>query len=266
MADEDVFRPDIPSTARMYDYYLGGKDNYPADREAAERAMALLPPGTAQAFSRENRKFLGRVVSFLVDEAKVGQFLDIGTGLPTMNQVHEVAQDSDPSCRIVYVDHDPIVLAHGRDMLDGVPHATIVKHDLRGPESILADPEVRELLDFSEPIALMLVAILHFIGDEDDPYRLVRALVDALPSGSFVALSHAVSDDEAMVKAATAGYSKATSTVNLRSRDQIAAFFDRLDLVEPGLVWLPQWHPDADTGLRDKPEDSHLLCGLARKP
>jgi hypothetical protein len=267
VADAARFRPDIPSTARMYDYYLGGKDNYPADREAAEKFMALFPPGVVQAASRENRKFLGRVVRFLAGEAGVRQFLDIGTGLPTMNQVHEVAQNIDPECRVVYVDNDPVVLAHGRDMLHSVPNTAIISGDLREPEAILADPQRSALLDFGEPVALLLVGILYFINDEDDPARLVRTLVDPLPSGSYLAISHSTADqDDRLDEATRIGYANATSRVSNRSRAQVSSFFDGLDLVEPGVVWLSQWHPDADTGLRDKPEESRLLCGVGRKP
>lgn len=267
MAASDVFRPDIPSTARMYDYYLGGKDNYPADREAAEKAIAVFPPGVIRSAVRENRGFLGRVVRFLAGEAKIRQFLDIGTGLPTMNQVHEVAQDIDPGCRVVYVDHDPVVLAHARDMLNAVPNTAIIQHDLREPEAILADAELRSLLDFGEPVALLLVAILHFIGDEDDPVRLVRTLVDPLPSGSYLALSHTTSDGDPRVdEAARAGYSNATSSAQNRTRSQVVSFFDGLELVEPGLVWLPEWRPDEETGMRSNPRDSMFWCGVARKP
>jgi S-adenosyl methyltransferase len=267
MAGENVFRPDIPSTARMYDYYLGGKDNYPADREAAEKVMSMFPPGAIRSAVWENRKFLGRVVRYLAGEAGVRQFLDIGTGLPTMNQVHEVAQEMRTDCRVVYVDHDPVVLAHGRDVLNGVANATIIQHDLREPEAILRDPELRALLDLDEPVALLLVAILHFVTDEDDPWDGVRALKDALPSGSYLALSHGTSDgDDRLDEAARVGYANASSSARLRPRGEVAAFFDGFEMVDPGLVWLPEWRPDHDTKMRDNASESVFWCGVARKP
>jgi hypothetical protein len=267
MAAEDAFRPDVPSTARMYDYYLGGKDNYPADREAAEMAMAMFPPGVVQAAARENRKFLGRVVRYLAGEAKISQFLDIGTGLPTMNQVHEVARAINPDCRVLYVDNDPIVLVHGRDMLDGVPNTAIIEADLRAPEVIFADPQRRTLLDFSEPVAVLLVAILHFINDKEDPAGIIRKLMEPLPSGSYLAISHTTADgDELVNEAMHVAYAEATSQARNRSKVEVTALFEGLDIVDPGVVWLPQWRPDADTGLQDAPQEARILCGLARKP
>jgi hypothetical protein len=267
MAAEDVFRPDIPSTARIYDYVMGGKNNYPADREAGEKIMAMFPPGYVRAAARENRNFLGRVVRYLAVEAGIRQFLDIGTGLPTMNQVHEIAQDVRTDCRVVYVDHDPVVLAHARDMLNAIPNTTIIQHDLRDPAAILEDPELRTLLDLGEPVALLLVAVLHFIEDSDEPWRLVRTLLDAFPSGSYLAISHVTADSNEQVDEATrVGYSAATSSALGRPRGQVSAFFDGLELVEPGLVWLSQWRPDADTGMRDNPSESMCWCAVARKP
>lgn len=267
MPAEDAFRPHIPSTARMYDYYLDGKNNYPADREAAEKAIATMPPGTLRATARHNREFLGRVVRFAAGEANISQFLDIGTGLPIMNQVHEVARDVRPSCRVVYVDHDPVVLAHARDMLNGVPGTTIIKHDLRNPGRLLADPELRSLLDFDKPVAVLLIAILHFISDEEDPRQLIRTLTDPLPPGSYLAISHLTSDGhDGVSDGARAGYATATSHLYSRTRDEVAALFDGLDLTEPGVVWLPQWRPDATSGSPDKPADCIGWCGVARKP
>src|ERR1700742_3195418 len=161
----DGFQPDIPSTARMYDYYLGGKDNYPADRAAAERIIAMMPPGVVRNSAGQNRKFLMRVVRHLVSDLGIRQFLDIGTGLPTMNSVHQVAQAVAPDSRVVYVDHDPVVLAHSRNLLHGNERAAVIGKDLRDPAGILADPELRALLDFGQPVAVLLVAVLHFISD-----------------------------------------------------------------------------------------------------
>ena len=161
------FRPDIPSTARIYDYLLGGKDNYPADRAAAEQIAQVLP--NVRTACQWNRAFLGRAVRFLAAERGIRQFIDIGTGLPTVRNVHEVAQDAAPGSHVVYVDNDPVVLAHGRHLLHGLAGTTILEHDLRQPDEILADPGLRALIDFEEPVAVLLVAVLHFIPDEDDP-------------------------------------------------------------------------------------------------
>src|ERR1051326_9170709 len=171
-------------SARIYDYYLGGQDNFPADRRTAERAAESWP--AVRTAVRENRAFLGRAVRFLVAEAGIRQFLDIGTGLPSANNVHEVAQGLVPSCRVVYVDNDPIVLAHARALLTSSPEGktAYIHADLREPEKILADPVTVATLDFSQPIALMLVAVLHFLTDADGPYQIVDTLLDALPAGS----------------------------------------------------------------------------------
>jgi len=251
----------------MYDYYLGGKDNYPADREAAEKVIAMMPSGTIRIAAQQNRGFLGRAVRYLARELGVRQFLDIGTGLPTMNNVHDVAKNVDRDCRVVYVDHDPVVLAHARDMLNAVSGTTILQHDLRNPSEIINDPELRSMFDFGQPIAMLLVAVLHFISDDENPRRLIRELMEQLPSGSFLVISHATNDSYKQIDDAVSnGYAKATSQMFNRSRDEIAGLFEGLELVEPGLVWLPQWRPDPDTGLKDRPGDSLCWCGVARKP
>ncbi len=178
----DDFRPDIPSTARIYDYYLGGKDNYPADRAAAEHIIASMPNGVVRTAAVQNRKFLMRAVRHLTADLGIRQFLDIGTGLPTMNSVHQVAQSIAPDSRVVYVDNDPVVLAHARDMLHGLPGTMITKHDLREPLSIISDPGVQAMLDFEQPIAVLLVAILHFVADAEDPVGIVSALMATTPA------------------------------------------------------------------------------------
>ncbi|HWG01824.1 MAG TPA: SAM-dependent methyltransferase [Trebonia sp.] len=266
MTPEAEFRPDVPSTARMYDYYLGGKDNYPADRKAAERVIAMMPEGTIRTAALQNRAFLGRAIRYLASELGVRQFIDIGTGLPTMDPVHEVAQAIDPACHVVYVDHDPIVLAHARDLLHGIENTTILRHDLRDPEGILADPALRAMLDLSQPVAVLLIAILHFISDDEGPRALIGRLLDELPSGSYLVISHATADSFAELDSAIEIYKSATSTMFNRSRKEVEALFEGLDLVEPGVVWLPQWHPDADTGLADSPGQSLCWCAVARKP
>lgn len=262
----DAFRPDIPSPARMYDYYLGGRDHYPADREAAEKVIATMPSGLIRTAARQNRRFLGRAVRYLAAEAGIRQFLDIGAGLPTMGSVHEIAKGVAPESRIVYVDNDPIVIAHGREMLQGVDQAVIVQHDLREPEKILGDEWLRRTLDLDRPVAVLLVAILHFLADDEDPRRVIDTLLAPLPPGSHVVVSHATADSFPEMDEAVQVYRKATESAYNRTRGEVAALLDGLPLVEPGLVWLPQWRPDADTGLVDDPGRSVCYAAVARKP
>ncbi|HEY0687557.1 MAG TPA: SAM-dependent methyltransferase [Kribbella sp.] len=261
-----VFRPEVPSPARMYDYYLGGKDHYPADREAAEKVIAAMPPGAIRNAARQNRDFLGRATRYLVGEAGVRQFLDIGAGLPTMNPVHEIATVVAPESRIVYVDNDPVVIAHGREMLQGVDQAIIVRHDLREPDEILADAQLRRSLDFDRPVALLLVAILHFILDDDDPRGIIDRLLAPLPSGSHLVITHTTADSYPEMDDAVQAYRKATSSVRNRSHEEISALLSGLQLAAPGLVWLPQWRPDARTGRHDDPGKSLAYAAVARKP
>ena len=176
----------IPSVARVYDYFLGGKDNFEVDRKVAEHALQITPDGPAAG--QANRAFLRRVIRHLVTEAGIDQFLDIGSGLPTQGNVHEVAIEHNPAARVVYVDNDPIVLAHGRALLAAEGTATVIQADIREPEEILNDPDVRRFLDFDRPIGLLLFAILHHIGDDEDPRSVAAALIDALPSGGYVAI------------------------------------------------------------------------------
>src|SRR5215470_461444 len=266
---ERAFRPDIPSTARMYDYYLGGKDNYPADREAAERIIGMMPAGVVRTAALQNRTFLIRAVRHLAAELGVRQFLDIGTGLPTVSNVHEVAQSIAPDSRVVYVDHDPIVVAHGRDLLHGSDRATIIEHDLRDPAGILADPSLRALLDFGQPIAVLLVAILPYLADDEDPYGIVDFLMSAVPVGSYLVISHFTADSDPQANTAALEYRKATSSLHSRTRAQVAEFFAGHDLIDPGeVVWAPQWRPDpgdTDPVLAAEPGRSMSWCGVARK-
>jgi hypothetical protein len=255
----------------MYDYYLGGKDNFPADRAAAERIIALLPDGVVRTSAVQNRKFLMRVVRHLAQDLGVRQFLDIGTGLPTMHSVHQVAQAVAPDSRVVYVDHDPVVLAHSRNLLHGNDRAAIVGRDLRDPPGILADPRLRELLDFSQPIAVLLVAILHFISDDDDPLALVRSLMEPMPAGSFLVVSHFTADSYAQAEMAVQEYENATSTLHSRRRSQVVKFFADYDMIAPGsVVWTPQWRrpvdgPEDDPELAASPCRSLFWCGVGRK-
>jgi hypothetical protein len=267
-----AIRPEEPNVARMYDYMLGGKDNFPADREAVRRTFAVLGEDVVRGTVLQNRRFLGRAVRYLAGELGIRQFLDIGTGLPTMDSVHEIVRAGGegwaaPDSRVVYVDNDPVVISHARNMLHGVDGATIVSHDLRDPEVITGDPRVRSMLRFDEPIAVLLVAILHFVSDADDPERIVAALMAAVPPGSCLVISHLSADHYARAVRAADVYEEASSGLYLRTRAAVAAMFGGLPLVPPGeLVWSSQWHPDAGTPPVDSPGGAALWCGIARKP
>jgi hypothetical protein len=266
MVATEAFRPDIPNNARMYDYFLGGKNNFPADRDAAERAMAALPAGVLRTAALQNRGFLGRAVRQLTADLGVRQFLDIGAGLPTMDNVHEVAQSIAPDSRVVYVDNDPVVLAHGQALLNGVPNATIILGDLRDPAGILADPTLRALLDFGQPIAVLLVAVLQFIDDEEDPQGIVAALMDAVPVGSYLVISHFTTDGYPQARDIAAVYEKSASNIYSRTRAEVATLLGGHDLVGPGtVVWASQWHPDGGTGPAADPDRSLCWCAVARK-
>ena len=236
-----------PHPARIYDYLLGGKDNFAADRETAAIALEGWP--TVRTAARENRAFLGRAVRYLAEEAGVTQFLDIGSGLPSVGNVHEVAQDVVPSARVVYVDNDPIVLAHARAFLPSGPggNCAYVHADLRTPDAIL--DAARSSLDFTQPVALLMMAVLHFIRDGDDPAGLVATYREALPPGSYLALSHGTTDfhpDKKATSVAASAYDSASAPLVLRSRPEIEKLFDGFTIEPPGLVQAPLWHPDAD--------------------
>jgi trans-aconitate methyltransferase len=233
----------VAHPARVYDYWLGGKDNFAADREAAERVLAVTPELRFRV--RANRAFLARAVRFLAGEAGIRQFLDIGTGIPAADNTHQVAQTVAPDARIVYVDNDPIVLAHARALLASGPDGTTqyVHGDVRKPASILE--AATQTLDFSQPIALMLLGILHLVQDSEDPYRIVAELMAALPPGSYLAISHPASDTHPAQAEAQKRYNERVSTPQtLRTRDEVAPFFTGLDLVPPGLVYVHTWRPD----------------------
>ncbi|HEX6524436.1 MAG TPA: SAM-dependent methyltransferase [Streptosporangiaceae bacterium] len=254
----------IPHPARIYDALLGGKDNYATDRDAVRRLLRAAPE--ARDSARANRAFLQRAVRFLVGEASIRQIIDVGTGIPTAGNVHEVAGQIAPQTRVAYVDNDTIVHAHANALLTGTGTTSIVLADLRDPEAILTHPRVTELIDFTEPVALLLVAILHFITDDEDPARIVRTLRDALPPGSYLAISHATADLRPQAaRQAAAVYDQATSTVTLRSHAEIAAFFDGWDLIEPGLVQVPSWHPDGKPPRPKELSRAWVYGGVARK-
>jgi hypothetical protein len=254
-----------PHPARMYDAYLNGKDNYPVDREAVRQVLRDFPE--VRAIARANRAFLGRAVRFLAGQAGIRQFLDIGTGIPAAGNVHEVAAQCAPGAKVAYVDNDPIVHVHASALLTGSGSTSIVLGDLRDPEVVLAHPELRGLLDFTQPVGLLLVAILHFVTDEEDPAAIVATLRDALPAGSYLALSHGTQDFHPPGDAnrAAAAYRNATAPLVLRTRQQVGAFFDGFELVEPGLVQAPLWRPD---GRPPRPRDLAkigIYGGVGRK-
>lgn len=255
-----------PHSARMYNYYLGGKDNFAVDRETAERTMLSMP--TLRTAARANRGFLARAVRFLVAEAGIRQFLDIGTGLPSANNVHEVAQAIAPECRVVYTDNDPLVLAHARALLTGAPGGltAYIEADLREPERILANPVMRETLDFSQPIALLLIGILHFVSDEDNPARIVSTLVDALPPGSYFAASHGTEEYNPQAMAgAQRTYREAGVAFQARSSAEFAELaFEGLEILDPGVVPVSEWRPGS--ALRPHPSEVNWNGAVARKP
>jgi len=247
--------------ARIYDYWLGGKDNFAADREAAELALKAYPD-LAKAV-QSNRAFLGRAVRFLVGEG-VRQFLDIGTGIPAADNTHEVAQQAAPDSRIVYVDNDPVVLLHAQALLKSTPGGACdyIHADLRDPDGILA--KAARTIDFGRPVALMLLAVLQFILDEQDPYGLVSRLVAALPSGSYLVISHPTDDFNPNKGESMKVYNeRSADQAVVRDKAATARFFDGLELLEPGVVPVARWRPDSDlTAARP----SSMWCGVARKP
>ncbi|NGN62819.1 SAM-dependent methyltransferase [Streptomyces sp. A7024] len=239
-------RTDRPHPARVYDYLLGGKNNYAADRAAAEAGKranpnSLIPP-------RENRAFLRRAVHYLAAQEGIDQFLDVGTGLPTSPNVHEVAQAANPAARVVYVDNDPIVLTHARALLVGTPEGRTkyIEADLRDPEAILNAPELQATLDLTRPVGLLLIAIMHFVPDEAGPLDIAERLLSALPSGSFLALSHLTGDfDPKAWEGVAAIYRKSGVIMQVRTKPEVERFFDGLELVDPGVQSLPRWRPEA---------------------
>jgi len=253
----------VAHPARIYDYWLGGKNNFAADREAAEATLAVNPyilPGV-----RANREFLASAVGFLAGEAGIRQFLDVGTGIPTASNTHEVAQRVAPASRIVYVDNDPMVLAHARALLTSSAEGrcAYIDADIRDPENIL--DTAAEVIDFSEPVAVVLMAVLQFVPDDDNPYELVRRLMAAVPAGSYLVISHPAADLQAAAMAgmATRLNQLMAQRVKPRTKAEVTAFFDGLDLVEPGVIRVPEWRPDHPEDAAGK---STMWGGVAEKP
>jgi hypothetical protein len=253
------------NVARVWDALLGGTHNFGVDREVA-RTLTAIDPGMP-AGARANRAFLGRAVRLLAT-AGIRQFLDIGSGVPTEGNVHEVARAVAPESRVVYVDTDPVAIAHSKAILAGDDGATIIEADLREPEAILSHPEVGRLIDFTQPVALLLVQVLHFIRDEENPGDLVKTLTRPLASGSCLTIAHGTYDHQpaSAVDAIRRLYTRATAPSKLRGHAAVRAFFDGFDLLEPGLVFTPLWRPDKLVPFTDRPEHSWAYGGVARKP
>jgi S-adenosyl methyltransferase len=260
----------VPNPARIYDYFLGGKDNFPADRDVAEQIVAIAP--VARDVVEDNRAFLRRAVRHLAGEAGIRQFIDLGSGLPTQGNVHEIAQAVAPDARVVYVDNDAMVVTHSRALLAG-DNTVVIEADLRQPDGVLRHPEVRELIDFTQPVALLLVAILHFLPDDQDPFGIVARFRDTLPAGSHLVVSHGTRDiperpDMSPEEMAEMGekverlYQLTTTSLVTRTRAQVERFFDGFDLLDPGVIEIQLWRPDEQGSLLP----GGFYGGVGRKP
>jgi hypothetical protein len=259
------FNASRPHVARVYDYLLGGKDNFAADRAVGDQMIASLP--AVKVGVRAQRDVLGRVVRFLVGEVGIRQLLDIGSGLPTAENVHEIAQRIEPATRVVYLDHDPIVLSHARALLADDKATFVAAGDLRDPAGILSEPAVVDHLDWDEPVGLLMCGILHYILDEEKPAELVGTLYRALPPGSYVFIHHLLDMEDPAAVTLQAQMRGGLGRAQFRTMAQISDLFAGLEFVEPGLVLVPDWRPDSGTpGVHDHPVLQMACAGLARKP
>jgi hypothetical protein len=250
----------VPSAARVYDFLLGGAHNFDVDRLVGKKVLQVQPNG--RQIARSNRAFLTRAVRYLVDQG-ITQFLDLGSGIPTVGNVHEVAQHADPESRIVYVDYDAVAVAHNQLMLQGNDRTLVVDADLTRPEQVLDDPRVTRFLDFSKPIGLLLVAVFHFVPDEKRPADIVAKYLSALPAGSYAALSHLTADGMREESAAVVEAMKnSRDPMYFRSHDEFVPLFDGLDVVEPGIVYAPRWHNDDSSD--DDQEGVYVGVGRVR--
>ncbi|UGQ13092.1 SAM-dependent methyltransferase [Yinghuangia sp. ASG 101] len=257
----------VASVARVYDYLLGGKDNFKVDREAADAMLAIDP--SSRAMTVNNRRFLQRAVRFLAREHAITQFVDHGSGLPTQDNVHQIAQSVDPGARVVYIDNDPIVLAHGRALLAENASTTVITADVRDTDAVMTHPEVVKLIDFDRPVGALFVSLLHSIPDRDDPGALLRRVVDRLAPGSFVVLSHLVSLDD-MIRKQRSAFALAAHGGNwgrVRTPEEVAAFVEEagLEPLEPGLVEVSRWRPDGTDGPVQDSTEWFEFGGVARK-
>jgi O-methyltransferase involved in polyketide biosynthesis len=252
-----------PNVARIYDYLLGGKDNFAADREAARQLIAAVPD--VAAIARDNRSFLGRVVRYLAGQAGIRQFLDLGSGLPTQANVHELARGTAPDVRVVYVDNDPVVASHGRALLASGDRVAVALADLRDPAGVMAHPEVAGLLDWTQPVALLCTSTLHFVADEDQPHQIIAEYRDHVAPGSYLAITHGTTgEDPAGERDKAAGvYREASSQLHVRPLADVRRFFDGFELVEPGLVWIAEWHPEPGTAPTGRVQS--MRGGVGRK-
>jgi S-adenosyl methyltransferase len=254
-----------PHMARVYDYMLGGTSNFAADRALGDQIVAAMPD--VQVGVRAQRAVLGRVVSYLAGQAGIRQFLDIGSGLPTADNVHQIAQRANPAARVAYVDNDPLVLSQATELVAGDPATIVSAGDLRDPGRIVASPQLRAHLDFSEPVGLLLCGILHYIPDDGDPAGLVAALGQALPAGSCLFIQHLLASEDAAHPDVQATMQAGLGSVRFRTRTEVTRMFAGFELIEPGLVLVPQWRPDPDTpSERDWPVLRLACAGVARKP
>ncbi|HLI39791.1 MAG TPA: SAM-dependent methyltransferase [Streptosporangiaceae bacterium] len=262
--------PAVPSPARLYDYYLGGTHNYQADRNAAERIRALVPELTTGAWA--NRGFHQRAARWIARQG-IRQFIDIGSGLPTTGNTHQIVQGIHPRARVVYVDNDPVVHAHAAELLAGNPTATLIQADLRDPEAVLGNRELRELIDFTQPAGLLMTWVLHFVPDAADPWGLVRRYLDALAPGSYLALSHGTADQKPPLAVQTGldVYAKSTQDIHFRSLEEVSRFFDGLEIVppypgaDPAVVHAGLWDCE-DPETADDDGSSWTYCAVARRP
>jgi hypothetical protein len=256
----------VAHSARVYDYILGGKDNYGPDREAAEQMLKNWP--SLRTSMRENRRFMHRTVRHLAAERGIRQFLDIGTGIPTSPNVHEIAQEIAPDARVVYVDNDPIVLAHARHRLNGTPDGRIayIHANLREPEAILTAPELHDTLDLSRPVALSVIAVLQFVLDDQEAYGLVERYMRDLPSGSFLALSTVTTDSSPKAIDVVSEYKARGMPPRERSKAEVERFFDGLELIEPGVQLVHNWRPDVDPEHQVPDTEVAMYGGVALKP
>ncbi|GAB6898816.1 SAM-dependent methyltransferase [Kineosporia succinea] len=257
---------DVPSPARVYDYFLGGAHNFAVDREFAEKVRAVIP--TIATAAQTNRAFVQRAVTFMAGQG-VGQFLDLGSGIPTMSNVHEIVRPLVPHARVLYVDHDPVAVAHSRLILKDDPATGVLRADLRHPQDILGSPELADLLDLSRPVGLLLASVLPFVPDRDQPHEAVAQLRDAAAPGSFVAITHVIDEPGRAggpdtTREAAGLYRGASDSMAVRTREQVEAFFGDWDLVEPGLVWTAQWRPSWPDEA-EHAEGALAVAGVARR-
>ena len=260
-----------PSTARLYDYYLGGTNNFEVDRQAAEQLRKQLPELADAAWA--NRGFHGRAAAWMASDQGIRQFIDLGSGLPTQNNTHEVVHAVLPSARIVYVDSDPMVATHSRDLLAHSERTALVTADLREPDAVLSHPDLRQLIDFDQPIGVLMTAVMHFISDDEDPWGIVARYMDAVPAGSYLALSHATYEQlpPQAVQAMYDVYERATSHIYLRSKADITRFFDGMEMIQPhagaqsSVCFVGCWGAE-DPDEADSDGSRVLRCGVARAP